>query len=51
MIRLRPTGAVEQVDSTDVMGKDICQGLPLEMTDRTTVNGNNHADINWLPIC
>jgi len=51
MITLRATGAVGQVDSTDVTGKDICQGLPLQMTERTTVNGNNYADINWLPTC
>jgi len=46
IIALRATGAVGQVDSTDVTGKDICQGLPLQMTERATVNGKNHANNN-----
>jgi len=35
----RATGEVGQADTTDVSGKNVCEGLPLLLTERKTNDG------------
>jgi len=37
----RATGEVGQADTTDVSGKNVCEGLPLLLTERKTNDGKH----------
>jgi len=44
-ITFRATGEVGQSDTTDVSGQNVCEGLPLLLTERKRTNGKTFAKI------